>query len=89
MGDVETARRIAEDHGAKLQPGSPPLGNTSFYVAALWTALANPDRAFEWLERGLDQRLFALTYIEIDPLWSRLHSDPRFQLLLKRMGLGA
>jgi serine/threonine-protein kinase len=89
MGDVETARRIAEDHGANLQPGTPPPGNTSFYVAALWTALATPDRAFEWLERGLDQRLFALTYIKIDPLWSRLHSDPRFQLLLNRMGLHA
>jgi hypothetical protein len=87
MGNVEAGRRIAEEHEADLQPGSRPLGNTSYYVAAIWAALANPDRAVEWLERAADQRLFALTYIKVDPLWSRLHSDPRFMGLLKRVGL--
>ena len=84
MGNVEAARRVAEEHEGDLQP---PPGNTSFYVAAIWAALADPDRAFEWLERASGQRLFALTYIKIDPLWSGLHSDPRFLVLLKRMGL--
>jgi serine/threonine protein kinase/Tfp pilus assembly protein PilF len=87
MGNVEAGRRSAEEHEVELQPGSGPPGNTSYYVAAIWAALGNLDRAFEWLQRAFGQRLFALTYVKVDPLWSKLHSDPRFLVLLKRVGL--
>ena len=45
------------------------------------------DRAFQWLEKGYDERPSEMSTIKVDPRVSPLHSDPRYQELLRRMGL--
>lgn len=48
-------------------------------------ALGNKNRAFEFLEKGFEQR--SLQMIKLNPIYDPLHSDPRFADLLRRMNL--
>jgi TolB-like protein/Tfp pilus assembly protein PilF len=55
-------------------------------VAILYTLLGDKGKAFEWLEKGYQQRSHSLAFIQ----WHHfaidsLRSDPRFQDLLRRM----
>jgi adenylate cyclase len=58
-------------------------------IADLHTRLSHHDEAFEWLERAYDRRHPLLVHILADPDLDPLHRDPRFQDLLRRMGLPA
>jgi len=51
----------------------------------IYADLGDKDKAFEWLEKGYDERFLA--YIKTDPAYDPLRSDPRFQDLLRRMNL--
>ena len=56
-------------------------------VAAVYAALGDKDRAFEWLERAYDQRDYWLTGIRVDPRFDALRADPRLDNLVRRIGL--
>jgi TolB-like protein/DNA-binding winged helix-turn-helix (wHTH) protein/Flp pilus assembly protein TadD len=45
------------------------------------------DEAFLWLNKAYAQHSNALTALKVDPLYDPLRSDPRFQDLLRRVGL--
>ncbi len=47
----------------------------------------NVDLAFEWLERAYKQRNAGLCQMKPQPLLHSLHSDPRWPLFLKKIGL--
>jgi eukaryotic-like serine/threonine-protein kinase len=52
-----------------------------------YAALDDKDQAFKWLERSLQDRGWEITYIKVDPGIDSLRSDPRFDDLVKRLGL--
>ena len=56
-------------------------------VAQVYAELADADNAFKWLEKGYEQRDGFLVDLNVNPLWKPLHSDPRFQDLVRRVGL--
>ena len=43
-------------------------------------------KAFDWLERGYDQRAEWMIYLSVDPRFDRLREDSRFIDLLQRIG---
>jgi adenylate cyclase len=45
------------------------------------------DKAFAWLERAYQQNDGGLSEVKVDLLLERLHGDPRFKMLLKKMNL--
>jgi TolB-like protein/DNA-binding winged helix-turn-helix (wHTH) protein/Tfp pilus assembly protein PilF len=55
--------------------------------AQLYSRLGLRDQAMEWLEKAYDQRSGPLVYIAVDPRYDGLRTDPRFQDLVRRMGL--
>ena len=57
-----------------------------FYVAGVFAVLGDKDRAFEWLERAIQNRDFFLTEMKGHPFMDPLRSDPRFDRLLMRVG---
>jgi serine/threonine protein kinase/TolB-like protein len=63
-------------------------GGSNFYgLAAIYAALGEKDRAFEWLEKSYQEREVPIFTIRRDPALEPLYSDPRFADLLRRMGL--
>jgi tetratricopeptide (TPR) repeat protein len=55
-------------------------------IAVVYTGLGDKDRAFETLEKGVDEHR-GIEEIKTDPRMAPLRSDPRYQELLRRMGL--
>jgi len=49
--------------------------------------MGNKDQAFVYLEKAYSQHSSAPTALKVDPLYDPLRSDPRFQDLLRRVGL--
>jgi tetratricopeptide (TPR) repeat protein len=60
---------------------------TNTEVAAAQVRLGEFNAAFESLERGYTKHEAELIYLKVDPYWDDLRSDPRFQDLIRRVGL--
>ena len=56
-------------------------------VAVLYARLGEKNRAFSWLERAYAHRTFELLFLKVGPEWDNLRGDPRFDDLLRRIGL--
>jgi eukaryotic-like serine/threonine-protein kinase len=60
---------------------------TAYGVALVHTGLGNRERAFQWLDKAVDQRTHWLVWLNRDRRWDPLRSDPRFRALVRRVGL--
>jgi hypothetical protein len=56
-------------------------------IAVAYAGLGEEDQAFQWLERSLQDRAWDITYLKVDALLDSLRSDPRFNELVRRVGL--
>ena len=56
-------------------------------IAAIYVGLGELDKAFEWLERAYKARSEWLLLLKVEPVYDPLRSDPRYQGLLRRIGL--
>ncbi len=54
-------------------------------IARLYVSAGEKDRALEWLEKAYQERDPLMVYLNVEPTWDSLRSDPRFQSLLRRM----
>ena len=60
---------------------------TPYGVALVYAGLDDKDQAFAWLGKAYEGRSHWLVWLNRDPRWDRLRSDPRFADLTKRIGL--
>jgi TolB-like protein/Flp pilus assembly protein TadD len=60
---------------------------SSYQVALVELGLGHKDQALSELETAFQERSTLLTYLKMDPRFDPLHSDVRFQDLLRRVGL--
>ena len=62
------------------------------FIAALrWLMLrlARSDPAFEMLDKSFKEQEIALLSLKVDPKFDPLRSDPRFDQVLERLGVGS
>jgi len=57
------------------------------YMAIIYIGLGEKEKAFTWLEKAYADRSDWMTLLNTEPLFDPLRSDPRFQDLLRRVGL--
>ena len=62
-----------------------PIDSGSILCA--YIALGDKDEAFAWLEKSYSEHSTALTSLKVNPIYDPLRGDPRFQALLRRVGL--
>jgi eukaryotic-like serine/threonine-protein kinase len=55
--------------------------------AELYAALGERDQAFAWYDKALETREEPLAWIKVSPQLASLHGDPRYDTLLRRLGL--
>ena len=60
--------------------------DASVFVPA-YIGMGDKDRALYWLERAYAQHSGAMVGLKVDPVYDTLRSDPRFQDLLRHVGL--
>jgi TolB-like protein len=60
---------------------------SAYPVARIFMALGDKEQAFRWLETGYTEHAGMMIFVKLDPRFSEVHSDPRFQDLLRRMNL--
>jgi tetratricopeptide (TPR) repeat protein len=58
-----------------------------FDIAIIYAGLGQKDQAVLWLEKGCQERSAWMVWLKVDPRLDVLRSDPRFQGLLRRVGL--
>jgi len=58
-----------------------------YFIAYLYASAGDADAAFQWLQKAIDEPDNFVLYLRIDPAFDKLHSDPRYQQLLKRLKL--
>lgn len=56
-------------------------------ISILYGHLGQLDGAFEWLDAAYEQRDLFLTWLAVWPLFHPLRKDPRYTLMLRRIGL--
>ena len=56
-------------------------------IAKVYENLGDRDRAIAWLRRAARERFPTLVFVKTDPILDPLRSDPRFQALLRELGI--
>jgi DNA-binding winged helix-turn-helix (wHTH) protein/TolB-like protein/Flp pilus assembly protein TadD len=58
-----------------------------FVIALAHAAIGNKDQAFVWLTKSYESRDPQIVWLKVEPQFETLRPDPRFQALLRRMGI--
>jgi serine/threonine-protein kinase len=62
--------------------------NGRYWEGAIFNAQAgNKDKAFEYLEKSYQRREMWMAYLQVDPRLDPLRDDPRFDELVRRVGI--
>ncbi len=56
------------------------------YRAYIYAGLGDKDKAFEWLEKAYQERSDSLAWFREDPESKSLQADPRFAVLMRKIG---
>jgi TolB-like protein/DNA-binding CsgD family transcriptional regulator/Tfp pilus assembly protein PilF len=84
MGNRPEALKIAEQYAASSRNDP----NEAYAAAIVLFALGENDRGFELLNRAGDDRSRRMVYLKTAPYFDTVRQDPRFQALLRKVGLG-
>ena len=55
--------------------------------ATAYTRLGDKEQAFAWLDKAVQERNGMALEIKVNPIYDKLRDEPRFQDLLRRVGL--
>ncbi len=82
-GEPEKARQTL----AELREISKQRYISPYLFAVVYTGLGDKEQTFAWLEKAFEDRSFWLIWLKVEPKFDSLRDDPRFQNLLRRIGL--
>jgi len=77
----------AQDVLGQLRSSAASRYVPSYLIARIYLGLGDIDTTFELLEKARDERYGYLAYLEIEPMFDQIRSDPRYEELLRRVGL--
>jgi len=58
-------------------------------IAQIYANLGDMDKAFLWLEKGVEDGARGVIFLKINPLYDSIRDDPRFGEILERLNLAA
>ncbi len=82
-GDRDEARKVV----AELRDTSVRKYVSSFAVAAVYAGSGDKDLTLDWLEKAHDERATWMIFLNVHPYFDFLRSEPRFQNLIRKIGL--
>jgi serine/threonine protein kinase/tetratricopeptide (TPR) repeat protein len=78
---TEARELLREIHSRESTEYVWPVG-----IAWAYARLGEMDRAFEYLERGYEDRAGFMNFIACEPAFDPFHGDPRFDSMVRRVG---
>jgi class 3 adenylate cyclase/TolB-like protein len=84
IGDIENHKKALDSlirRSTWTAGGSP-----SFYTAMVYASKGKVDEAFIWLEKSFQDNEVELHWLKVEPEFESLHNDPRWQVMLKKVG---
>ena len=60
---------------------------SAYDIAEAYLILGEKEQTLDWLQKAVDEHSSQVMFVKVDPRFDGLHSDPRFQDLLRRLGL--
>ena len=84
-GRSDEARKALDELKERWRQGE----DSAFGPAMVYAGLGEKGQAMAWLERAYEERAVELAYLKVHPSFESLHEEPRFQALLKKMGLAS
>ena len=82
-GQREQAKAIIE----KLRLAGTEKYVPAYSFAMIYNGLGEREEALRYLEKSLQEREVQITFIKIDRRWDDLRADPRFQEIMRQVGL--
>ena len=83
QGRAERARELLDELERSAEQTFVPC----YYIAAIHSGSQERDLTLEWLEKACEQRESWMVFLNIDPIWDRYRDEPRFQALVRKVGL--
>jgi predicted Zn-dependent protease len=83
LGQREEALKILAELTAAAKTRYVP----ALAFAVVYVGLQDVDQAFAWLDKAYEERFNRLAYLRVEPTWDPIRTDPRFDELLRRIGL--
>jgi tetratricopeptide (TPR) repeat protein len=83
-GRMEEAKKILHD----LEEDSKERYITPVAFAILQCGLGEKVESIRWLEKACEERAGGVISVKVRPMWASLRTEPGFDQLLGRMGLG-
>jgi serine/threonine-protein kinase len=83
QGRADRARELL----AELEQTAEQTFVPCYYIAAIHSGSEERELTLEWLEKACEQRESWMVFLNIDPIWDRFRSEPRFQALVRKVGL--
>ena len=84
---VSGSKRQAQDILDNLLELSKQRYVSPYHIATIYAGIGDKDRALKWLDTAYNDRQNLLVFLKHDAVLDNLRADPRFQDLLRRMGL--
>lgn len=85
QGDHEAARAALNERVKASAAADPDI---AYWLASAFALEGESDEAFMWLERAIGLGREDRSWFEMDPDWTLLRDDPRFQELMDRIEAG-
>jgi TolB-like protein len=76
-------RRTLENYKESAKSGYVPC----VMVAEVCVRVGDKECAFRWLEKGFEERDDLMINLKVDPVFDGIRSDPRYQDLVRRVGI--
>ncbi|HSC11579.1 MAG TPA: tetratricopeptide repeat protein [Rhodanobacteraceae bacterium] len=90
LAGVANAQRAlehaAESDAALMALTAGHAQDAAYYIATVYAYRGEHDRAFEWLDKAVVNQHQNLFTVASEPQFDRLHDDPRWLALLRRLG---
>jgi eukaryotic-like serine/threonine-protein kinase len=83
LGERDQARKIL----GELNEQAKEHYVNELHFALIYIGLGEKNQAFIWLEKAYGSRPLRLIFLKVDPAYDSLRSDPRFDNLVRRIGI--
>ena len=81
LGQVQKILECLKDLKSAIERGYSNW--VGYHYALIFLALDEKEKMFQQLEKCLEEKITPLIFIQVDPVWDELKSDPRFNTLVE------